>query len=132
MKNFHEKSKGSCIGLFIQYKFSFSHNKKLSRCTKNMECLFVTLTNTDLPITIGVVYRPSSGIITEFFKEWELILKKLSEENVIIMGDFSIDLLKPNHEFEGIIYGNIIYGHFKSMELFCFLINLVISIILTL
>ena len=50
-------------------------------------------------ITVGVVYRPPSGIIKEFFKEWELILKELPEENVIIMGDFNIDLLQPNNEF---------------------------------
>ena len=105
-EKFPGKNKGSGIGLYIQNKFSFNHNKKFSHCTKNMECLFVTLTNTDLPITIGVVYRPPSGIIKEFFKEWELILRELPEENVIIMGDFNVDLLKTNNEIEGIIYSN--------------------------
>ena len=64
--------------------------------------------NTVLPIsiTVGVVYRPPSCIIKGFFKEWELILKELPEENVIIMGDFNIDLLQPNNEFESIIYSN--------------------------
>ena len=51
-------------------------------------------------------FRPPSGIIKEFFKEWELILRELPEENVIIMGDFNVNLLKPNNEFEGIIYSN--------------------------
>ena len=105
-EKFPGKNKGSGIELYIQNTFSFNHNKKFSRCTKNMECLFVTLTNTDLPITIGVVYTPPSGIIKELFKEWELILRELPEENVIIMGDFNVDLLKPNNEFEGIIYSN--------------------------
>ena len=105
-EKFPGKFKGSGIGLYVQNKFLFNRNKKFSRCTKNIECLFVTLTNTDLPISIGVVYRPPSGGIKEFFKEWELILKELPEENVIIMGDFNIDLLQPNNEFESIIYSN--------------------------
>ena len=37
---------------------------------------------------------------------WESILKQLSEENVILMGDFNIDLLQPNTEFEVVIYSN--------------------------
>ena len=105
-EKFPGKRKGSGIGLYMQNKFSFNRNNKFSRCTKNIECLFVTLTNTVLPITVGVVYRPPSGIIKEFFKEWELILKDLSEENVIMMGDFNNDLLQPNNEFESIIYSN--------------------------
>ena len=105
-EKFPGKRKGSGIGLYMQNKFSFNRNNKFSRCTKNMECLSVTLTNTVLPITVGVVYRSPSGIIKEFFKEWELILKELPEENVIIMGDFNIDLLQPNNEFESIIYSN--------------------------
>ena len=39
---------------------------KLSRCTKNMECLFVTITNTNVPITVGAVYRPPSGLVKNF------------------------------------------------------------------
>ena len=107
-EKFPGKRKGSGIGLYMQNKFSFNRNNKFSRCTKNIECLFVTLTNTVLPTTVGVVYRPPSGIIKEFFKEWELIIKELPEENVIIMGDFNIDLLQPNNEFESIIYSNMI------------------------
>ena len=42
---------------------------KLSRCTKNMECLFVTLTNTNVPITVSAVYRPPSGLVKKFLNE---------------------------------------------------------------
>ena len=79
---------------------------KFSHCTNNMECLFVTITNTNVPITVGAVYRPPSGLVKNFLNEWEEILKELPKENVIVMGDFNIDLLKPNAEFEGVIYGN--------------------------
>ena len=77
---------------------------KRSCCTKNMECLFVTITNTNVPITVGAVYRPPSGLVKKFLNEWEAILKELSKENAIVMGDFDIDLLKPNAEFEGVLY----------------------------
>ena len=100
------KRKGSGIGLYIHNQFIFNCMNKLSRCTKNMECLFVTITNTNVPITVGAVYRPPSGLVKNFLNEWEAILKELPKENVIVMGDFNIDLFKPNAEFEGVIYGN--------------------------
>ena len=100
------KRKGSGIGLYIHNQFIFNCMNKLSRCTKNMECLFVTITNTNVPITVGAVYRPPSGLVKNFLNEWKAILKELPKENVIVMGDFNIDLFKPNAEFEGVIYGN--------------------------
>ena len=105
-EKFPGKRKGSGIGLYVHNKFIFSRIKKYSRCTKSIECLFITITNTDSPITIGVVYRPPSGVIKDFLNEWEGILKELPEENVIIMGDFNIDLLQANTEFEGTLYSN--------------------------
>ena len=105
-EKFPGKFKGSGIGLYIHNKYIFSRIKKFSRCTKSIELLFITITNTDLPITIGVIYRPPSGLIKDFLNEWEGILKELPEENVIVMGDFKIDLLQPSTDFEGILYSN--------------------------
>ena len=42
----------------------------------------------------------------DFLIEWEVILEELPEKNVIVMGDFNIDLLQPNAEFESILYSN--------------------------
>ena len=100
------KRKGSGIGLYVHNDFVFNRNNKLCRCTKNIECLFITISSTDTPITVGVVYRHHSGSIKDFLTEWEGILEELPEKNVIIMGDFNIDLLRPNVEFESILYGN--------------------------
>ena len=75
-----------------------------------MEYLFVTITNTDVPISVGAVYRPPSGIIKKLLNEMEAILiKELPKERFIVlpMGDIiNTDLLKPNTEFEGVIYNN--------------------------
>ena len=103
---FTGKRKGSVIGLYVNNKFVFNRDKTLCRCSKNIECLFITITNLDSPVTVGIVYRPPSGQLKEFLKEWEGILSMLPEKDVVIMGDFNIDLLKPNSEFESIFYCN--------------------------
>ena len=60
----------------------------------------------DSPMTVGIVYRPPSGQLKDFLKEWEEILSVLPGKSVVIMGDFNIDLLKPNSEFESSFYCN--------------------------
>ena len=55
---------------------------------------------------MGIVYRPPSGQLKEFLKEWEGILSMLPEKDVVIMGDLNIDLFKPNSEFESSFYCN--------------------------
>ena len=103
---FTGKRKGSGIGLYVNNKFVFNRDKTLCRCSKNIECLFITITNVDSPVTLGIVYRPPSGQLKEFLKEWEGILSMLPEKDVVIMGDFNIDLLKPNSDFESSFYCN--------------------------
>ena len=49
----------------------------------------------DSPVTVGIVYRPPSGQLRDFLKEWERVLSVLPGKDVVIMGDFNIDLLKP-------------------------------------
>ena len=85
IEKFSGKRKSTGIELYIYNEFIFNRMNKFSRCTKNMESLFVTITNTNVPITVGVVYRPPSGLIKNFLNEWESILKQLPEKNVIIM-----------------------------------------------
>ena len=90
---FPGKRKGSGIGLYVNNKFVFNRDKKLYRCTKNIECLFITMTNVDSPLTVGIVYRPPSGQLKDFLKQWERILSVLPGKDVVIMGDFNINLL---------------------------------------
>ena len=82
----------------------------MSESSPNIESLFLTITNTSSPITIGVIYRPPSGDINQFMEQFNIMLSTLPKNNVYIMGDFNIDLL--NHqcnivsEFEEIFLTN--------------------------
>ena len=96
------KNKGSGIGLYVHNDYVFYENNEFTHCTKNLESLFVTITNTEEPITVGVFYRPPSGSVEGFLNEWESILKNLPKTNVYIMGDF--DLLKGSQRFETTFY----------------------------
>ena len=60
------KHKGS--GLAIYLKDVFLHTKKdeLSQCTSHLESLFISINNTDNPLTIGVIYRPPNGDHSKF------------------------------------------------------------------
>ena len=103
---FPGKRKGSGIRLYVNNKFVFNRDKSLCRSNKNIECLFITIMNMDSPVTVGIVYRPPSGQLRDFLKEWERILSVLPGKDVVITGNFNIDLLKPNSKFESSFYCN--------------------------
>ncbi len=43
------KRKGSGVGIYVHNDYIFNRNDELSRCTKNLECLIITITNTTSP-----------------------------------------------------------------------------------
>ena len=93
------KNKGSGIGLYIIHTdYIFNKNEEFCRCFKNIESLFATITYTEAPITVGVVYRPPWGSVGGFVAKWETILNSLPKANVHVLGDFNLDLLKLNKE----------------------------------
>ena len=49
---------------------------------------------------IGVIYRPPNGDRKGALHEVDVLMKSLPKNNVAITGDFNIDLLSPNSEFE--------------------------------
>ena len=59
--------------------------------------VFVNITNTPTPITVGVVYRPPSGNIKAFIEHFNNIIQSLPLEGSYIMGDFNINLHNPSH-----------------------------------
>ena len=80
---------------------------EFSKCTKNLESLFVQITNKTAPWYVGVVYRPPSDSKSEAIAELEKLMQCLPNKKVIILGDFNDDLLKPDSQkFESVIYGN--------------------------
>ena len=104
---FPDKIKGSGIALYIKDSFIYNRIDAHCQCTKNLECLFITITNTDTPLIIGIVYRPPSGIKSKFLEELDEIISVLPDTNVVIMGDFNINLFESDsHVFESSLYGN--------------------------
>ena len=66
----------------------------MSVCKESIEALFVTITNTPEPMTVGVVYRPPNSSLEEFNRNYEQILSELSDKKAFILGDFNINLLQ--------------------------------------
>ena len=101
------KNKGSGVALYLKENVIYNRIDAYCKCSKNIESLFVKTTNTDIPHIIGIVYRPPGGQKSEFQEELDNILCKLPDKNVIIMGDFNINLLEPSSNlFESSLYGN--------------------------
>ena len=101
------KSKGSGLALYLGENLIYSRIEAHCKCSKNIESLFVKITNTEAPCTVGIVYRPPSGHKSEFLLELDRIMGKLPDKNVIVMGDFNINLLEPDSNlFESNVYSN--------------------------
>jgi hypothetical protein len=90
---FPEKSKGTGVALYIHNSLNATVDNTLSSTTSNLETLFVKVTNTNKPITIGVLYRPPNGNFENFLTELRYVLELLPRTPVYIMGDFNVDLL---------------------------------------
>ena len=104
-----DKKKGTGIGMYINDQYQYNRLEHLCKCSQNLEALFVEITNTEIPQTVGVFYRPPNGKVSAALHELENLLKLLPPENVIITGDFNVDLLKESNqksEFEQIIYSD--------------------------
>ena len=107
------KHKGSGLGMYINDNFIATSIKELSLCTVDIETLFIKICNSDKPLTLGVIYRPPSGNIKNFYLQFEKILNMLStnESNAdtIVCGDFNINLFKNDSKkskFENVFFGN--------------------------
>ena len=93
------KSKGTGVALYISDDLSYTVAHDISRCTTDLESLFVRVPiDKNSIITIGVVYRPPSGDSEKGICELKSIIESNpSSGNLQIFGDFNIDLLK-SHE----------------------------------
>ncbi len=101
------KKKGSGLGIYIRNEYQFNRIEKFSKCSQNLESLFVEINNTTVPQIVGVVYRPPSGNAKAALEELDFLLRSLPAENVTLTGDFNFDLLGQNQEskdFEQIFY----------------------------
>ena len=88
------KCKGTGVALYVRNDLNVSTVDRVGFCTPDIESFFVEISNTDNPLTVGVIYRPPSGDMDKFLDTMLFIVNNLSKNNVHILGDFNIDLLK--------------------------------------
>jgi hypothetical protein len=104
------KDKGTGVALYVHESLNSEVNKELSQYSKNLESIFVNITSTTKPITIGSIYRPHDGSEKEFINEFTRILKLSPHHNTFLMGDFNMDLFDTDcttvSEYEAVILTN--------------------------
>ena len=102
------KLKGSGVALYMKDDLIFSRRDDICQCTDNLEALFVTITNLEKPQTVGVLYRPPGGNYKEAIKEFDCLMLKVPDKNVILLGDFNFNLFdsKISGEFENSIFSS--------------------------
>ena len=107
-KKMPEKSKGTGVGIYIKDCFIYTRIENLCKCTPNLESIFVSVSNTDKPQTIGVLYRPPGGSEAESIKELEEIFFELPNKDVTLLGDFNFNMFdrKISGGFENMLFSN--------------------------
>ena len=105
------KTKGTGVALYIHDTLNSSKIDDLSLCEENIESLFVTITNTEEPTVVGVIYRPPNSSLEEFNTKYEQILSKLSDKKSYILGDYNVNLLDispgtSEDNFQEIVFAN--------------------------
>ena len=108
---FGNKHKGSGLGVYVNENFVVNHIKEFTMSTVDIETFFIKVSNAEQPLNFGIVYRPPSGNITQFYNQFEKILNEISSCscNTIVCGDFNINLLKGDtnqSKFENVFFGN--------------------------
>ena len=104
------KQKGSGLAIFIKEDIPFIRNDKLCYSQREMETLFVTIELKNKSTLLGVTYRPPSSPASSFISSIDsLILQKVPVNNVMVMGDFNIDLLKDSTAVEE--FGPVLTSH---------------------
>ena len=77
------KNKGSGVALYIQENYTYTSLEEFFKCSKNLEHLFIHVTNTTEPLFVGVLYRPPSGSKVKALTELENVLQKLPSKIVL-------------------------------------------------
>ena len=115
-----ESRKGR-VGLFISKKHDFKPRPDLKIYkTKELESIFIEIPNKKgKNLVVGCIYRHPCMSITEFNENYlETTLEKLSLENknIILLGDFNINLInyesnRETNEFVDLISSNSLIPH---------------------
>ena len=91
--NGKDKKKGTGVAMYIHNSLNAVIDHGHSLVNKHIETLFVSITNMEKPVTVGVVYRPPSGDANKFLTYLNKIVESLPHDHPsYIMGDFNINL----------------------------------------
>lgn len=92
-------TRGGGVAMFIRNELSFQRLTDISSTQQSAETLFATI---ECGVIAGVVYRPPSSSVDDFISVMESVLHQCvtSHSQIIISGDFNIDLLKDQcHDY---------------------------------
>ena len=91
--------------------FSFIKLQQYCNVSEDIESIFFEISNQQYTATVGVIYRPPNGNISNFLKCIAGILETASsnKQDTVIMGDFNINMFHENRSsscFEEVILCN--------------------------
>ena len=98
-KTFHKfrsNCRGGGICVFSKDSFSYKERKDLDMISDNLECMCLEIVNDrSKNILLNLTYRPPNGIVQEFENHISKVIltKDVSRKELIIVGDFNLNLL---------------------------------------
>ena len=90
------KSSGTGVALYTHEMFNTTINEQACIVVPHLESFFVTMTNSGVAISAGVVYRPPNSSFKDFLYEFEKVIRGLPKTVTYILGDFNLNLLKSD------------------------------------
>lgn len=92
---------GGGVGFFVKSDILFNLQPQLSDLTSQhstYESLFISLPlDKGKNLCVGVIYKPPDQSLLTFNNEFNELLTRVAKKDVMIAGDFNIDLLKHNN-----------------------------------
>ena len=93
------KSTGGGVCLYVHTKYNTTARDDITVCMQDIEIIWIRLSLKDTrPTYIACVYRPPSGNLEAAFsivEEHVSLLRSSGNCDIILLGDFNIDTLKP-------------------------------------
>ena len=124
-KNFYVRSsrKFGGVVIYTDVKLNATYINELTKTSENYDSVYVKITNTKKPLCIGAYYRhcidTSTDKITFISKiEEHLSSKFLQKSNVMLAGDFNIDLIKSSVNNDSLFFLNTLLMHGLECHIF--------------
>ena len=96
---FDLKERGGGISIFVREGIDFTHRQDLDLTLQFIECCFIETTFNNKKYLIAGMYRTPNTNINLFLEKFNEIIEPLkSSHEIIILGDFNINLLKEDND----------------------------------